>query len=216
MAPNLEINQPATEQAPLPVVFDRFTEALNLLASETPPPPMAGQESPSQELWAEQQPVAEPPVKAVATEVATRLAELNVEQKEVVLPLVQSLTESVRVIRQLQHEAANPKEIVAAVEEMREHIVELFEAIGLEYDDQKIEYFIQAMLAPAFAMDSRASLTPEELAKMGTHEVKIDSQLAALVSQAEPDDLPFSHRLGRIVLFLIHPAHMLELLAEPA
>jgi hypothetical protein len=197
-----EADKPSAEQSSPTVTFERFTEALSLFVNEAS---MQLVDGPA-ELSSEHSPL-EPRVAAVATEVASKLVDLTVEQKEAALPIVQGVAESLRMVKQLQNNAATPKEIAVAVEEMRGRVVRLFEAIGVDYDDQKIEYFIQAMLASDFVISNQTSLTPEELARMGTHEVKLTNQFALLLSHATiPDDTHASHRLGRIVLFFTRPS----------
>lgn len=194
-----ELREPVVEQDRPVATFAHFTEALTLLTHETPAQTPGERPEPINE-----HPPLEAPVAAVVAEVASRLVELNDERKEAALPIVQNITDSVRAIRQLQEEAAAPKEIVAAVGLMREQIVQLFEAIGIEYDDEKVEHFIRAMLAPQFVIQGPHMLTAEELAHMGTHEVKLDNQLAMILSQPTADELPISHRLGQIVLLCLN------------
>lgn len=193
-----EFDLSGVEQAPPTVTFERFNQALGRLVNEKSP-----QTSDESTEFSDEHPALEPPVAAVVTEVADRLANLDIEQKGAALLIVPNIVESVQTIKQLQDEAAAPSKIVAAVETMREQIIQLFEAINLGYDGEKIEYFIQAMLTPGFAVRTQIFLTPEELAKMGTREVKLTSHFTALFSQvATPDDTP-SYRIGQAVLFFV-------------
>ena len=209
------VARPEAEQPA--VTFDRFTEALQLMVANEAP--QQAESNPSTIEPIVEHPALETPVAAVATEIATKLTELTIEQKEVAMPIVQTITESLRTIRQLQvDKTATPKEIITAVEQMREQILQLLEAIDITYDDQKIERFLQAMLAlvPNVAMYQQSQLTPEELAKMGTREVKLADQFFAFLSHTSDSDdkPPTSHRIGRLAVFITHPSLALQLWAK--
>ncbi len=195
------------QQASPEAVFDGFVDALQEAAVEE------AMTFWTEDIKSEGDPVADKNKTApVVTEVSVRLTESTVEQKEVALPIVQNITESLQNIKRLQAKVTSPREIVAAVEEMRDQIVQLFEAIGVEYDDQKVEYFMRAMLDPNFVVRTQTLLTPEELARMGTREVKLAEQFAPFLSQTSDLDEPSaSHRMGRLVVFITHPSLALEL-----
>ena len=194
-------------EEPATVTLERFTTTLKTLTREASPESPESPDAP---------PALEAPVVAVVIEVKDKLAKLDLKQQEEALLIVPNIAESLQTIKHLQHEAAAPKDIVTAVEKMREQIVQLFKAINIEPDDEKIEYFIQAMLAPNFAFYKQTPLTPEELAKMGTREVKLASQFTALLTQtATEEEMSVGQRLGQVILAFIHPTFRLELKASP-
>lgn len=110
-------------------------------------------------------------VQPVAREVTEHLVALEPAEQELVAPVVQKITEAVLEIQTMQLIQATPGEFAMAEEELTALVVQLFEAIHLEYDEVKVTEFVQLLLKPEFAKQ----LTSERVIwreDVGTREIK--------------------------------------------
>ena len=168
------------------LVFEDFTESLFGLVALNETAPEAGSTDTTERVGlatyeadtdampriaSEAEEQSERTVPAVCKEVAEKLVALEPVQKEAVLPVVKSVAEAVQEVRLLETSKANLEEVVVATERLRELVVELFDAIGIEYDDKKIEQFVQSLLRPEF-MPAPTQTQELDLESMGTHEIK--------------------------------------------
>jgi hypothetical protein len=162
------------------LVFEDFTDSLFELVAlnETDPASADHEDIMSNEAdtdmltltptQAEAQPELVPPI---CKEVAEKLVSLAPAEKEAVSPVVKSVAEAVQEVRLLETSKASAAEVTVATERLKDLVIELFDAIGIEYDDEKVEQFVQSLLRPEF-MPAPTQAQELDLENMGTHEIK--------------------------------------------
>jgi hypothetical protein len=143
-------------------------------------------------------------VPVVVIEVAERLASLQPDQQELAMPIVQSITEAVHQLSALRMSQAPVWEVAAAEQKLDQLVVQLFEAIGLELDEEKMRQFVGAIAGPEFArhLNRREGVWLEGV---GTREVKrrFKEFFAWLVSLLT--EVPARHLLGMFAVFHAGP-----------
>jgi hypothetical protein len=162
------------------LVFEDFTDSLFELVAlnETTPAPTSQEDVMSSEadtdmltLTPTQAEARVELVPPVCKEVAEKLVSLAPAEKEAVSPVVKSVAEAVQEVRLLETSKASAAEVTVATERLKELVIELFDAIGIEYDDEKVEQFVQSLLRPEF-MPAPTQAQELDLENMGTHEIK--------------------------------------------
>lgn len=146
----------------LETTYDTFQNALFALAEALAPA------APTAEASTGEEAEAAPPI---CKEVAERLVALEPTEKADVMPIVQEISAAVREVHELTTTHASPEEIAAAAERLTELCVELFKALGIEYDEETVQQFVQSILRPDFVQNIAAAPVLD-LEHMGTHEVK--------------------------------------------
>lgn len=184
-------------------IYDDFAKALLQLSDENHTDKPASPDRRDATVFAGETETSEP-IPPVVIEVAERLTSLAPEQKETAMPLVQTIVETVHEVRQLQAAEASPTDIAAAEERLTELCVQLFEAIGIEYDEEKIKQFVQSILRPEFRpIPAPAAML--DLEHMGTHEVKRRFPQLKHVWDDLLNQLPLQYVLGYFALFRSAP-----------
>jgi hypothetical protein len=119
-------------------------------------------------------------VSLILTKVSEAMAGSNEDDKETVAPIIKNIIGAIHGIRLLEARGAEPNDLAQAESQLEELCIELFEAIGVSYDEQTLEKFISFLLLAEFNLKPTAgdlaNLPNLELA--GTREAK--SSLASL------------------------------------
>lgn len=153
-------------------VFESFTQALVDLIHIDAKVPLA-EPSPQLQLaeTLESEADNEEPLPVIVHQVAQKLSDLEPAERELVAPIVKTVAEAAQEIRLLQTTEASAAEIEVATERLVQLTEELFEALGIEYDEDAVAQFVAVMLRASF-MPAPKTMTVLDLEKLGTHEVK--------------------------------------------
>ena len=129
------------------------------------------------------------PAPPIVLTVAGRLAELGNSEKEAVAPILQNITGAIHGIGLLQAREAEPEMIAETVAQLEELCIVLFEALGIDYEDEDIKQFVGVMIRPEFkpVQPPPQELRPD-LEYTGTREAKwhfpkLPSGIAGLVEE---------------------------------
>jgi hypothetical protein len=143
-----------------------------------------------------------------------RLAELEIEAKEAVVPLLQEIVKTVQAVEMLATEGVKPDAIEPKQAKLDALVIELFERIGIEtYETEDIRQFITMLLRPDFQPSQPEELVVADLEREGTREAKL--HFSQFVSDGFSDVEEAAERLlGRLVVF--YTAHHKPLEYEPA
>lgn len=145
---------------------------------------------------AEQAPASMPPVHQ---ELAIQLQVAAPPEKAAAMPVLAKVTETVREIAVLQT-TGTVEEIMAAEDRLIQEVIELYKALRLPFDDEKIKTMVAVLLTPAF---SESMTSAEQTHEAGTLEEKPDlSWPTALFDDAPTAELS----LGQIALMKIREA----------
>ena len=193
----------ATELSKEPLdVYEDFTEALRIFAELPTIPVIAAQEA---DLGDSNQPsnaeMEKPqPMPAILTTVAERLAELEPNEKELVAPILKNLVGAIHGMQLLEAREADQETIVAVEAQLQELCVALFEAIGIDYNEQAIKQFMGVMLHPDFEPPQpEVQEVRLDLEYVGTREAKWHfPQFTSGIADVERQ---IHHMLGNFALF---------------
>lgn len=94
------------------------------------------------------------------------------EQPRVILDAV--LSTALKVQETLQMEGISSEVIEELKEELETLAKQLFESMGIEVDEDTVARFIEKILAGDLSNIPHKKLTPQELARLGTHEYKLE------------------------------------------
>lgn len=132
------------------------------------------------------------PIPAIITAVAERLTVLEPPQKELVAPILKDIIGAIHGIQLLETKESDPETIAAVEVQLEELCITLFEAVGIEYNEQDIMQFIRIMLySPEFRPPQALEVEQElDLEHMGTREVKgrfpqLTGSLTSITSQLQ-------------------------------
>jgi hypothetical protein len=193
------------EQEPLEICED-FTEALQA-AIALPEQALVSHEAPDVDEPAlpieAPQEVELPP--AIAVTVTERLAELAVEEKEAVAPVMKEIIEAVQVFEVLMIAEAEPEVIETMHTELEELVINLFEQLGTVYEPEDVERFVAVLLRPDFQPlpSEKAATIDVDLEHLGTHEARL--HFTQLVSGLADVEEIAKRLLGKLVLFYAAP-----------
>jgi len=115
--------------------------------------------------------------------------------------VMESIIETAALIQQLQKIETDPQQIKAAKEELMVLCKRLFENLGTEADEKMIAAFIEKVLASDLSQITQKELTPQELAKLGTREYKLEDWFHKF-KQLLDDTLHPHQTIGRLALRL--------------
>jgi hypothetical protein len=141
-------------------------------------------------------------VPPIAVIVAERLTTIEPAQKETVVPVVHDIVIAAQTVEVLMTQKAEPEAIEAAVAQLEEQIVELFEQLGIEYAPQDIEQFMRVLFRRDFVppQPEPAITQTANLETDGTHEAKSPwMHWAATVWDEVERDM--QHLIGSFALF---------------
>jgi hypothetical protein len=132
--------------------------------------------------------------------VAERLAELEPDKKELVTSILKDIVEAIHGVHVLEASEANEETVTAAKAQLEELCITLFEAAGIDYNEQAVKVFAQAMLHPEFRLsqpdDKKVELL--DLEHVGTREAKRFSRWLSALSDTR---IRLEHVLGEFALF---------------
>jgi hypothetical protein len=114
---------------------------------------------------------ANAPTQPVAAELADALLALKPEEKAPILPVVQAVAVAVQDIKLLELAGGTKEEVAEASEHLAELGEQLFEAVGIEADDEKISQLLQVLLGADF-MSAPDNVMATDIENAGTHEIK--------------------------------------------
>jgi hypothetical protein len=129
------------------------------------------------------------------------LGSLEPTQAEGAKELVEALTTAIKDSRELPESTGEEKEIIG--QELEKLCVELFEYLGIEYDEEITRRFIQSITAPEPIINiDTYELTAEDLNNMGTREYKPlgDASLLAGLTRFIKQGTQPRRMLGRYTL----------------
>jgi hypothetical protein len=176
-------------------LYNNFTEALQVFVA-----PARQEPSIAAEANIENKPNAEVP--PIAVTVAERLTTIEPAQKETVVPVVHDVVIAIQAVEALMIQKAEPEAVEAAVVQLKEQVVELFEQLGIEYVPQDIEQFMRVLFRPDFVppRPEPAITQTVNLETDGTHEAKSPWMHwgATVWGEVERD---MQHLLGSFALF---------------
>lgn len=145
-------------------------------------------------------------LKQMDVEIAQHLEPLSLEVQETAVSILNEMTSLVREIREIQKDGSDDlSEMERVVKELCE---DLFETIGLAYDEQTIEWFVHNIVyVYMLAGQELASLA--DFVEEGTHEQrKPDYHLLSKLLRHIKTSPPRLHLLGRLALSFRLPAPM--------
>lgn len=155
-------------------IYENFTEALNASVELTWT--LDGSSETSRDINAETSENIEDelPLPLVTIQVAEKLQDLDDDGKEAVAPLLKDIVGTVHGILLLEEREANPETITEVQGQLEALCVQLFETLGIDYDEDDVKQFTQVLLTPGFkpSLPVRSGLAPVELLDEGTHEIK--------------------------------------------
>lgn len=188
-------------------LYEDFSEALHTLIDAVDIETVTDNELPAVLTDSKQllEALSEPgSVPAVVVVVAERLDALPAAEKETVAPTLQGIVGATEVVTALVIETAELEVIEAATAELEEYITVLFEQLGITYEMEDIEQFMQMLLRPDFQPPQPETLDVIEvdLEHDGTHEARIHWQGAAttLLTADEDEQRGVMPVLGSFVL----------------
>lgn len=199
------------EKEPLEIC-DEFTFALQTLILESDlaqvdedddliefPADQSKSNRPVEETKPQQEPV--PPVPNFARVITDRLHELVVEEKRIVAPVLREVLGTALIIEALEQDEDEPEVVEAVLAQLEEHVICLFEELGITYTPEDIEQFIYVLLRPDFRpLQHVPSETPFDPRTEGTHEAKGHSTQLTYTDLDEVD-YAAGHLLGKVALF---------------
>lgn len=100
-----------------------------------------------------------------------------------------------------QTESLQPEAVEEIKEELEKLCQQLFESMGIEADEKVIARFVEKILASDLSNIAHKKLTPRELAKLGTHEYKLEGWFRKF-KQLLDDALHPHQVMGRVALNL--------------
>jgi hypothetical protein len=139
---------------------------------------------------------------AVVGLVAEQLRQLEPEAKETVSPIIKNIAGAIHAIHVLEARQSEP-EVVARIQiELEAFCAQLFEAIGIEYDEDMVRQFAFVVSRPDFmAMPQTAQLTEADLEYDGTREAK--RGLHATTTNLPVSDRPLERLLGVLAMLYL-------------
>jgi hypothetical protein len=148
-------------------VYEDFKEAL-FGYIELAQPHTVGTESAGHNLENEE---SLPPI---ITKVAERLELLEADDKEQVAPLLKNIVGVVHGLQLLEEREASPELTEEVHNQLEELCVELFEALGIDYNEEDINQFIAVIISPDFKASVKAEprFNLADLTTEGAHEAK--------------------------------------------
>lgn len=194
------------ERAPTPLeTFTYFAEGLTAWHEEASP---AEAETESRvQIIEEIEGLPEADKKAmvaISHEVADRLNDLEPTQVDEVAPVIAEITATAQKIQELSH--SDLAEDLVMLEEVKEHLEELcqelFEALGIEYDETSINYFAQVVLLKQFKDSMNVAMDKD---RMGTHEFKYRFPAFGAIAQTIAGEV-LHFMLGRLALVQADPS----------
>lgn len=201
----------AADKEPLEL-FDDFTQALQAVILESAvaqveetdnpiEPPIVQLNSTQQVDETEPKSETDAPVPVITKAVADRLQELADEEQKAVAPVIQKMIRTTLVIEALGVDEAETEIVEAAMAQLEEQVVVLFEELGIEYTAEDIEQFIRVLLRPDFQPPPQApAALTADLRTEATHEAKWHvAQL--LTDSLDEIEYETGHLLGKLALF---------------
>lgn len=188
-------SEEAEISAELLIVYESFVDALRIFAELSTVPELANDHDPILSQFEDQE-LEQQPMPAIVTAVAEKLAELEPTEIEEVEPILADIAAAIHEVQSIEV-TDDPEALALAEAELVELCEMLFESIGIEYDEQDIEKFIQVILHPEFQAQlvTKAEL---DLEHTGTREVK--RHLAQFNNGLTRVETEFRHILGTFTL----------------
>ncbi len=114
------------------------------------------------------------PLQPIIISVSERLELLEPDQKEQIVPILQNIIDTIDDLLSFEDNVISYELTDAAHSKLEDLCIELFEALGIDYDDNDVDKFISVILKSDFELPvkTRASLNYADLASIGTHEAK--------------------------------------------
>lgn len=140
------------------------------------------------------------PLPVIVATVAEQLSELEDEQKEAIALVMVDIIKAECSIEALAAEESEPETIEVMQAELEEAVIELFEQLDIEYDDEDVETFITILHRPDFQPPQpETDINAADLEHDGTHEAKIN--LSQQIGSIADTKNKIQHLLGRLILF---------------
>lgn len=141
----------------------------------------------------------------IVSKVAERLNDLDTAQKELVAPILQDIVGAIHGIRVLEAKGVNPQAIEAVEAQLRDLCVILFDALGIDYEPEDIDKFMQVMLRPEFRpVKSTEHTEAIDLTRAGTHEAKRFIEITNDVTQSDRKHTTLLGMLAVLNASIIH------------
>lgn len=115
---------------------------------------------------------------SMTTVVASRILELKNEDKELAITIVTEITSTIHDIKLLENKLADSEKIEETKTQLKSKIIELFQLIGMDDDEQIVEQFLEIILKSKF--NSAEKNTAEEIVDLeydGTREARTNIHL---------------------------------------
>jgi hypothetical protein len=115
-------------------------------------------------------------IKQVAQVVADKLTELAADERQQAAEMIKNMVGAVHGLWLLEaNEDADPQLVEQVRAQLQEIVSSLSDVLGLEFDAQDMEYFVQAVLQLEFTNGTSSAEQAEalDLEGVGTHEVKV-------------------------------------------
>ena len=186
-------------------VYEDFAETLRLFVELPVLPVLDSEENPltGTTLPNLAETDEQPPMHPIIAKVIEQLTELDPKKKELVAPILKDFVGALHGIKVLEARNADFDTISVAKDQLEGLCLSLFEAIGIDADDQDIKRFIETVLRPEFSpmktADKELNLYQEHT---GTREAKWRNARDT-GNQADIIDGQFQHVLGMIALFYV-------------
>ena len=141
-----------------------------------------------------------PPILAAVSE---RLDALTPEAQELIAPVLQRVTTSIKTIHALKLTGASPAEVTIAALELEQLCADLFDAIGLQYTAADLKQFMQVLLRPEFQPSLAENTETLDLEYSGMREVKQHLRQRFINGLTDVEH-GIEHYLGVVVLGRVH------------
>jgi hypothetical protein len=144
---------------------------------------------------------------AISQEVADRLNDLEPTKIDEIAPVIAEITATATKIQELSTSDLAEDSVILeeAKEQLEELCQELFEALGIEYDEASIKYFVQVILLKQFKDSMTVAMDKD---RMGTHEFKHRFPAFGAIAQNIAGEV-FHFMLGRLALVQANPSERL-------
>lgn len=180
-----------------------FTQALQNLVELMSDPPIPGDNETSA-VQLDNTETQETVLRDIVIVMADRLTKMEINDRELVVPVMQNIISQLNNIQLLKTQEIEPEIILEAETKLKELVIVLFEAVGLDCNEQQAEQLIWLMLSPNFQPPQRLIDQEEiDLEKNGTREAKITLRIAQLGTNFIDAEDKLLQALGMFALFWV-------------